>query len=102
MRKLNRSIAVIQEMVDASKRVASEFWTDAAEEVPSCRVCGCSERRFFLKVHDRYDYVECKNCGMLYLLNIPHRTKDMYADNGAVANGEVYVDDSIWLEREWK
>lgn len=98
MRKIKRSIPTVEALVLKEKKSAITLWDDSFEEIASCRVCGCTRRKFFLTVYEKYNYYECENCGMLYLANNP-KYKTMYVDNYDTVNGDLYTDESIWYER---
>lgn len=98
MRKIKRNMPTIEEFTAKQKKVAMDSWGDSFGEVSACRVCGCTKRKLFLTVYEKYDYYECENCGMLYLAS-NQQNERTYGENYEVMNGDTYIDESIWYER---
>ena len=98
MRRINRDLSAISGWIKESEALASEFWSSVSQEVPRCRVCSSADRKLFMRFFDRYDYFECKGCGMLYLGQVP-QCKTIYEADENNANGDCYMDESIFEER---
>ncbi|MDD7333713.1 MAG: class I SAM-dependent methyltransferase [Lachnospiraceae bacterium] len=97
MRTINRDLDQIKETAkNARKRM--DIYTKFGKQRDKCPMCGSMEARKFLKVYDKYQYLQCKNCGGLYLEEYPN-IEEMYSSNDMVALTTEYIDNDIFYKR---
>lgn len=97
MRTINRDLNKIKENAkNARKRL--DIYTKFGGQRDRCPMCGSTQANHFLKIYDKYQYLQCQICGGLYLENYPS-IEEMYSSNDVVALTTEYIDNDIFCKR---
>lgn len=78
------------------KMMCEKYFSSANQMAKKCRICGSEHTHDFFNAYYGYKYLKCKDCGALFLGNIPNLDK-MYKNSGD--NAVYYVDDARFEER---
>lgn len=98
MKKINRDLEKIYQMIDSSHEQADQCYrAPVAGDIPRCRICGSQNAELFVSVWGKYHYYECRQCGSLFLWNLPDIAK-MYTGNDTM-NGKYLIDETVYEQR---
>jgi 2-polyprenyl-3-methyl-5-hydroxy-6-metoxy-1,4-benzoquinol methylase len=99
--KMSRGLSWMKHIIDERKRLCDLLRHDL-EEVERCPICSCALNSLFVDIHG-YPYVECSNCGHIYMQKQPvmKSLEEFYSGmgEGKTIQGEIYIDDDIFKER---
>lgn len=97
MRKMNRNMDYISEMIEDNNRLALVSAPETKCSSPQCGVCGSKESSLFAVFLENYEYRKCDKCGCLFLRDIPDVSK-LYEDADE-SYCKIYMDDDIYQNR---
>ncbi len=97
MRAINRDLNKIKQTAqNARKRL--DIYTNFGGQREKCPMCGSTKSSLFLKIYNQYQYLQCIDCGGIYLEKYPN-IEEMYSSNEITALSSEYVDNNIFDTR---
>lgn len=83
---------------EKGKEAAKVYYNPPIDKEKSiCRICKSHNTALYFKAYYNYLYYECKQCGALYLDNLPQITEMYRVDE--ISNTDTYLDDSHYEKR---
>lgn len=92
MKELNRNISWKTDSARNHKIEASRYSHEKARE--RCPICNNNNYEVFVNVYG-YDYLECKNCGHIFLKNTISEIEGLYEDD----KKSLYLNDDLFNKR---
>ncbi|MDD6055551.1 MAG: class I SAM-dependent methyltransferase [Helicobacteraceae bacterium] len=97
--KINRTPKWIDDAIKRCKNEAEKFAKKERKNLTQCPMCESGDRVEYVEVYG-FHYVECQNCGNLYLRDPILNTSELYTNDGSESpNDSVYLSDEAFFSR---